>query len=147
MISSIIFCVLFMFVVCSMAAPINEEIVLDPDLTPLDILKHKHRATKLEKAALSSARKDRQFGYPYPSYPYDYYSYPVSYYNQYPYDTSYEQPQTYYPYPPPAPQVPVAPLYALTHSHTRQPPRRVYRPNQRAEATSQKYSVWDLARK
>lgn len=139
MISSIVFCVLFMFVVCSMAAPISEEVVLDPDLTPLDILKHTHKATKLEKTALSFARKDRQFGYPYPSYPYDYYNYPVSYYNQYPYDTSYGRPQAYYPYP--SPQAPVAPGYASN------PPRRVYRPNERVEATSQKYSVWDLARK
>lgn len=137
-IGSVIFCLLFVYVMCAMAAPATEEVVLDPELTAIDVLKHKHKATKLEKKA---SREDRQFAYEYPSYAYDFYNYPAPYYNQYTYYPSYQQPQAYYPYPQPPPPAPTK-----TPSRTT-PHRRGYRPIDRIEATSQKYTVWDLARK
>lgn len=147
MIGSMIFCVFFMCVVCSIAAPITENIVLDPNLSPIDILKHKHKSTRSEKLAKLSARQDRQgFAYSYPSYPYDYYSYSSPYYNENSFYPNYERPQVYYPYSPPAAPAPL-PVYAPTHSHTTKPNRRGYRPSDRIEATSQKYTIWDLARK
>lgn len=146
MAGSVIFHVLFMFAVYSMAAPapIEEDIVLDPDLTAIDILSHDLNSKKLEELVKSPTRQDRQFAYQHPSNSIqnDYYGFPVSYYNGYPYYPSYQHPQTYYPYYPPAPS---APVYGPTY--TKEPNRRGYRPGDRIEATSQKYTVWDLARK
>lgn len=149
MATSVIFYVLCMFVVYSMAAPapIEQKIVLDPDLTAIDILSHDLNSKKLDELLKSPTRQDRQFAYHHPSnsIQYDYYGFPGSYYNGYPYYPSYQHPQTYYPYYPPAPPASYAPLYGPTY--TKQPNRRGYRPSDRIEATSQKYTVWDLARK
>lgn len=147
--SMIIVYVMFVLFVCSMAAPapIEQKVVLDPDLTAIDILNHDVESKKLEELVKSPTRQDRQFGYEYPSnsIEYGYYGLPVSYYNSYPYYPSYQHPQTYYPYHPPAPPALPAPVYAPIY--TKYPIRREYRPNNRIEATSQKYTVWDLARK
>lgn len=86
----------------------------------------------------------------YPSYTYDYFNVPSSYYNSYPAYNYYpsQQPQViYYTYPLPA--SPTSQQQPPTSQQ--QPPKRkkTYRRRngQRIEATSQKYTVWDLARK
>lgn len=86
----------------------------------------------------------------YQQQPYQQHSYPQQ---SYPQQSYYSQPSPVYYYPsygfaPPAPVAEPQPIYipapAAQSQKTR---RRKYRPENRIEATSQKYTIWDLARK
>lgn len=135
------FCVFVAVIVCAIGSPLPEEKEIPSDLNPID---------SQEVESKSSGRQERH-GFAYLD---GYYNYPNAYYNSYPSDLQYNyHPQQYYPHPAYYPAPASYPNYASSNNiepaHSldyQKAHRRRYRPN-RFEATSQKYTIWDLARK